>query len=455
MQICQQFGISDPETGDGLYFYSQSERQTAGKWLYNYIHQEVLNELAASSDFQTALDDIFRTTGATWSVWNLLKVLSIFPVGTVSLMLGISGEVVEKLVQVFSDMPDDIASQICNAFADDDCRVEAKDSDHWTNPGDGYTVSPDNIIRSWAAPTAETGEYIHGVYGSNVLAALAPPTYEPLGPPPSTWQISQGFGFVEGQVTYRGVGVEGAEIRIGCVRFRSGSNGNIYHPRLPAGLYWAECRYQDPNNDWLVLKGTHDALDPATGEMAPQYGKVVRIEANDGLFVPAENRYTLNFELREPPESRRRLWFEGHLDLVNRYAIGKDWWGHPGIDGRQMAPAFLGDFLPDRPEFATERQNFLSVFRRVEYQVDDWGQAEFECTAFIKPGNAIEVVYRARLKSANDDPWQVEESTLIQPKAQNSDPGETIIVDLVRSEMAWPVRAHIELTIHNDRVLAG
>jgi len=35
--------------------------------------------------------------------------------------------------------------------------------------------------------------------------------------------------------------------------------------------------------------------------------------------------------------------------------------------------------------------------------------------------------------------------------ANNTDPGETKVIDLVRSELAWPVRSHIEFMIHNDQ----
>jgi len=63
---------------------------------------------------------------------------------------------------------------------------------------------------------------------------------------------------------------------------------------------------------------------------------------------------------------------------------------------------------------------------------------------------SIKVTYKARLKDDDDDDWQDEGTFFVPPKANNADPGVPKDIDLVRSEMAWPVRAHIECMVHNN-----
>jgi hypothetical protein len=59
---------------------------------------------------------------------------------------------------------------------------------------------------------------------------------------------------------------------------------------------------------------------------------------------------------------------------------------------------------------------------------------------------------RARLRQSEDDDWQHEDTFFVPPKNIESDASYVHIIDLVRSEHAWPVRAHIELTIDNNRL---
>ena len=98
-----------------------------------------------------------------------------------------------------------------------------------------------------------------------------------------------------------------------------------------------------------------------------------------------------------------------------------------------------------------QRTNSLKQQRGDAHKVDDWGEAEVQCDLAIQPDRAMAVTVRLRLKEIPDDPWQHEEVFRVPPKASNGDPGFAITLDVVRSEMAWPVRAHLELLIHNDR----
>jgi hypothetical protein len=87
----------DPSTSDGLYFYDEEVRRNAADVMYDEIY-----------------DMVYDAGG-----WLGLVV----------------------------DAPDDLASQICNCFASDDCSHDACNSTAWQDPGPGRTVSPDDLRR--------------------------------------------------------------------------------------------------------------------------------------------------------------------------------------------------------------------------------------------------------------------------------------------------------------------
>lgn len=416
----------DSQTPDGLYFYGKDERLIAAQWLYDHMHQQVIEVLSESTNLKKGLDSLFAGSSALWDISSIVKVLVTFSAPAAALILGITSEALDELVKLLTDLPADVANQICNSFASDWCDYTAKDSDLWkTNTGVGYTVSPDNIVNSWAAPTQENGEVIQGLYGYNWKAIIRAPEVMQDPPPPSVWEISQGFGSMEGRVTFQGVGIKAAEIRVGCIKFRTGSDGGFFRENLPSGRYWAIAEY----------------VHPKSGLLLESKGHVVEIPPGGGIGQV--------FQLHEPSDTRREVWFDGHMDLVNRYAIGSDWWDHPDID---MKPAYLGlDYFPDEPAFADQRAASMKQTRGDSHQVDDWGQAQISCDLEIQPDKSILVKFKARLRQIESDIWHQGFDVLVPPKANRDQPGFTIIRDLARSEMAWPVRAHIELVIHNDR----
>ncbi len=416
----------NPSTRDGLYFYRPQERLDAAKWLYDRLRNDVLDEIADATDLNAQLDQLIGTDGPAHSVWSLLKLLSVFTVPQAALLLGISSELLSRLVVILTDMPSDVANQMCNALANDDCQWTAKDSDQWTSPGEGYTVSPDDIVNFWAPPTYEDDQVVHGLYGSNDRIRLKPPEWTDTAPPPSAWTLSLGSCAVYGTVTFQGQSVAHARVRIGSQKLRTGQGGTYSREGLPEGLYWAEATYRHPVSGlWLT---------------AP--GRPVRL--------PLGGAVQLDFELHEPPDSRREVVIGAHMDLVNRYAIGTDWWDHPDV---QPEVVYLGldYFPPDNPAFAQQREHSLRRTIGAQRRVDDWGNAEYSCDLEIQADRSIRVTCRARLKADDDDPWQQTDTFDVPPKANEAERGYVHIVDLVRSPGAWPVRAHIELTIHNNR----
>jgi hypothetical protein len=104
------------------------------------------------------------------------------------------------------------------------------------------------------------------------------------------------------------VGVEHARVRVGCVKHTSGQDCYYGIGGVPEGLYWAEASYRHPQTR-LQLKAR---------------GRPVR--------VPLGGSAEVLFELEEPPDTRREVIVAAHMDLVNRYAVGKDWWDHPDLE---------------------------------------------------------------------------------------------------------------------------
>lgn len=413
------------QTPDGLYFYSKEERAKAAKWLYDYEVKKVRDKL--DEELPGLLASLGIGVGVGLTVQKLLALLTSWNAGAVAGLLGFTPLFLEELIVLISDMPDDLANQICNAFAFDRCETTAKDDDNWKNPGVRYAVSPDNIINSWAPPTLhEDPAVLHGLYGYNQRLIPRMPEFVRNPPPPSTWQISQGFVPVRrGRVLFQGKGVHGASVRVGCVQFMTGPDG--FFPQgqqLPSGRYWAVAKY----------------VHPKTGFLLESKGEAVT--------VPDVGGVELELGLQEPPDTRREVLIEGKMDLVNRYAIGEDWWAHPQF---VLEPALIDlDYFPDEPEFAEQRKASMAQPRGRGEQVDDWGHAELQCVLEIQNDRSIKVTYKARL-NAGDDDWQEEATFFVPPKADNANPGMPKVIDLVRSEMAWPVRAHIEFTVHNNR----
>src|SRR5262249_9711085 len=114
-------GGGQGRTADRLYFYPPSERPPAGEELYTHLQEEVVGEVVYSVQLKTSSD---RATagGVAKPLWVVLNLLSSgVPLALIPGMLGVTDEVMHKLIVLFSDMPDDVANQVANAFASDDC----------------------------------------------------------------------------------------------------------------------------------------------------------------------------------------------------------------------------------------------------------------------------------------------------------------------------------------------
>ncbi len=150
-------------TRDGLYLYRADERRTAAEWLNGKLQDDVWTRLEEEA--------------------------------------GIGAGVVD----LFSDICEDVANQVLNSFASDWSDKAAKDSDRWRTTGDANAVSPDNIF-NWDSPAKG------GVYGFAEELRYEPPQYREVTL--WRWRKVQKFGTLAGKVTYNGAGVEGATVEL-------------------------------------------------------------------------------------------------------------------------------------------------------------------------------------------------------------------------------------------------
>ena len=149
-------------TVDGLYRYLVDERVKAGEALHNLLVDKVQSEVydalqELKSEHRLPFDL------ATVTLTTLLTLIA-GPAGGVFALLGLTPKNLAALKLLLEDMPDDVATQLCNTFAAD--RADETDDDLWQNPGEGIAVSPDDVKKFWDAPGPAAGERSwHGLYG--------------------------------------------------------------------------------------------------------------------------------------------------------------------------------------------------------------------------------------------------------------------------------------------------
>lgn len=168
----------NPETIDGLYRYTASERLTAGEWLYEHIYDMAYDK-------------------AGWF-------------GT-----------------LLTDAPDDVANQFLNVFANDN--GDGKDSEEWRNTQDANAVSPDDMMW-WDGPEN------NGVYGFVEPAIYREPRVETYTV--SRWKKVITRGRVHGRVFADGALVGGASVSLyGDKTDMSDANGEFSIDDVPLGNY--------------------------------------------------------------------------------------------------------------------------------------------------------------------------------------------------------------------------
>jgi hypothetical protein len=332
---------------------------------------------------------------------------------------------VESLYTLFSDIKSDVANQICNAFAFDRCSHTEKDNDDWlTNTPKATSVSPDNIIRSWAAPLENIiSDAQSGLYGYNEQLILRPGHFQ-TGQPLTVWGFSPGPGTVFGRVTYRGASVHGARVAV-CCRTTHTDREGMYRMEVPSGRYLASAGAYLPQPD-------------------PQPAWYIEGEAV--VAVPFNGNALGDIKLLDPPGENRQILVTGRADVVNRHVFGHDWWAHPKIT---CPIVHLGNYNTDEGE---ENGTGWS------YVIDSGWQTGFSMTVTrldqsqSSPNDPFPVVVHIDwMLGSNGAGWPFNpEASAASDFQVPTDGSVSVSADLKVGALA-PVRAHIELEVFNLR----
>jgi hypothetical protein len=415
-----ELGMPDPApTHNGLYFYKEVERAAAGEKLYEYLTSMVRTEIA------TAVPDIVKKLGGGLIYWGwVISWLEMgMPIGAIATALGISLVETNLLVEWLTDMPDDVANQVANAFASDYCDTDAKDSDNWRRPGDGYSVSPDNIINSWSAPqpnAADPREMLCGLYGYNRKVILRPPKWEIR--PLHAWAVSPGPGWIHGQVSFNKKPINGATVKV-CCRETLTRSGMVDFVKKDDGVF----RMEIPAGDYLATAGFED---PDTG---------VYLSAEKEVSIPFQLSEWVEFELEPPPASDREVIVKVHMDIVSRVAFGHDWWDHPDFELDHVRVGPYGK--PNSPDADMGKSGHTGK----SLQLSDYGSVRINVDVEWQPDNSVNVCWETAIFNGDDKKVSNSTTNFNIP----ADTFQSWIVDLSTGG-AWPDRAHIEFCISND-----
>ncbi|MCC6287935.1 MAG: hypothetical protein IT249_08620 [Chitinophagaceae bacterium] len=413
---------------DGLYFYSEPLRKKLAEWFYNKLHDEVVKEILDDTNIEAWLKEHTTLAGI-----NIYKVLNTFSLGTAQLILGLSNEALAEVVRLFSDLPSDIANQITNSFANDDCSVNAKDSDAWTNPGIGMAISPDDVINGWTYPTIprfETEQKLNpnlpnillGVYGWNKKIDPCPPIPLP-NVPKFIWEISLGECTIGGGVKYSNKhyteankGVPGVRVYIGCKLITSDEKGLFKEIKIPSGTYWVRAVYDDPVTGllWQSVPFVKD--------------------------FPLNENTSLDIVLEPPAEINREIIIRAHWDIVNEHVIGQ-WEGSYDDNPK---PHYLGEGLKN-----LNAQDSFPL-----HPIDDWGDTQMNYQLDLNPKDLKVTVHcQTRMENHADDEW-VSFQFDVSPKKINNESPFLFEITLTRDAGFYPITGKLKIYIDNN-ILAG
>ena len=424
-KIPPQWGGDAPDpkgiTPDGLYYYSIAQRGNAGQALYQKLHDTVDDGIQHELDqLFAALDKTvgFKVPRIGWAILLFALGNSVSPVGAIGELLGIAVADAQAVFDLLTDMPEDIANQMCNSFANDNQSGANEESTAWKSPGEGRAVSPDDIIWFWepttfiGATTSSAVEF-RGLYGQNSELVLRPPMWGDQ--PKCQWQVSSGRAPLHGQIFLEGssAGVAGAVVTCACEHAWSNVDG--YTMDVPAGTYWATASWQDPKTD--IVWSAAESVD-----------------------IPWPGGAIHNFTLKPPPVDWRMVEIHGHADMVDRKIIGNDIWTHPAISLTARMGPFGNPAVPSDTTGTTwEAKPVLSCGDEDALQVDiqlSWrigGFIDVTLKVFLMDGTDVEDT-RGAVFTLN--PFDVK---VVAP------------MDLVNSEFAAPDRAHLEITFENKQ----
>ena len=315
----------DPETVDGLYFYSEEGRKIAGQALYDNLSLQIFNSLKQTlhdaggieRGVAGAIDDIGRGAFIAAAEGGVATLAPVLLAAAPALVL--DAVFLEQLIELLYDMPDDIANQVCNAFAFDCYRgfpgdtgcvdgvgnpITDVDSSNWSSaPGPGRAVSPDNIHMFWDAPGPSDTKKLRGLYGYNAPIQLCVGAFSR---PQCVLVPNTGIATLSGFVTYNSKILTGAYVSAECeTTVTPGPNTPYQLTVKSGGRYKVIARYEDP----------------ATGVVL--YGEALTGAMSDPPVQPNAD-VTVDIAVIAPPECMRKVIVQGIIRCDDVYATGSD-----------------------------------------------------------------------------------------------------------------------------------
>ena len=275
---------------DGLYAYHADERTASGIALHDWIVAKVRGVVKRRADAQ--LDGLTRVgigaaAGAVAGApWGLLGAT-------------LSPSDAEQLVEGLTDMAEQVANGVCNAFVSD-TPANTHGTD-WKTPGGGLSVSPDDILNYWDSPTL-TGDLRAGLWGDSERLMLVNPRPEMVDV--GRLALSPGIAHVTGLVGYRGEPMVGAKVAIGCRTSYTDIEGRFVLdvPSSPEGT----------------------APDQLVRAQAYWYSPPGMVSAKLRVNLPVGLCNLGDIELEPPPEWRRRVELHGELRMHHQVMFGHD-----------------------------------------------------------------------------------------------------------------------------------
>jgi hypothetical protein len=311
-----------PGTEDGLYFYTPEERREAGEAIYNSIFNEVLREGPFGGPFGP-------------------------------LLVGATGQ---------------FANQMVDCFAHDDCGIHHRREDDWrSDPGDGFAVSPDDIMNHWDDPYSRFESLVFRAGGYRRIFRWAAPV---------------GSGSVTGEVQRReGTPVAGARVYLrgsGVERITDG-DGRFFFAVAPGGSQEivAEAtidgqflqrpehivvRAGETSNVTLVLPDPREELRVARVTIT---GRLMDDDRDDNIEEPVSGDFATHL--------LRPRWDSFHAEWVLQWQ--RTTWVSPCVGGEVRAELRL-DFA-QRDDNSVEVSGRAELFEGARCSTDDKDDERF------------------------------------------------------------------------------
>jgi hypothetical protein len=412
---------------DGLYRYQPAERKKAGRALHALVAEMVRREVY----FEVQRLEHENRLAVDLSQIGLAALVTLLagPAAAAAALLGVTPSTIVALKLAIEDMPDNLATQMCNTFAAD--RADERNVELWAAPGEGVAVSPDDIKEFWDPPNlASNAERWHGLYGTTERMLLIHRRHEPRRI--HRLERSAGPARVHGRVLYQGQPVAAARVRFGCDTTMTvpDRTGPAYRLQVPAGRYEAVATAYWPATQELLTGRT-----------------LVEVEAGD----QAE---PVDLTLEDPPEWRRLVVCRGRISVVRRVYIGTDDWAHSPVNLELpliLAPDTWGQ-PPAQASTRTAAPGFVSRHaQRFNVRVDLVLELHEDLSVEVSARSALcEHYYEHRREPTGD-----EIVTTGEAESRTLRPGErTQFVFDHNSGNAPPDRAHVEFTVENQRAPA-